>query len=492
MLALTVRLLHGTIRAGTPDDTVLAGGEPVGEWPPSPARLYSALVAADGTGSRCTATTGEELAWLEGLGPPLIVASPPESVVDSPLQPRYVVVDEKAGGAVQDYPARSARRVHPGVKLAPKDDTIVYVWPDAEPTEIHRRALAYRAARVGYLGCADSPVIVSVTDRDVDSLVDTATWRHDDEGPCALPVPYSGFLDALDDAYLAWSAGEPMRRAWIPTRRVRYSPPRHDKAARVARSSRRVIWLRFERTVSSRRILEVTETLKAAVLDHLQRLLPGEELPSVLHGHRPPGERGSQADFFALPDVGHRHATGRLFGAAISLPSDVDPALLQQVRTAVVRLATEELVRPAASSSAGRGLRLRVGIYGGERRPWAVVPSRWSRPSHSWVSATPVVHERWSKSGPSIHEVERWCRHAGLPEEIHVVEVSFSDRPLLSGGIDLAPALVFRSREDRRPYSHLALRFDRPVEGPIVLGRGRQFGMGLLAPVDDRGGDLRG
>ena len=61
MLTVTVRLLHGTIRAGTPDDTVLAGGDPVGEWPPSPARLYSALVAADRTGPRCTGTTGEEL-----------------------------------------------------------------------------------------------------------------------------------------------------------------------------------------------------------------------------------------------------------------------------------------------------------------------------------------------------------------------------------------------------------------------------------------------
>ncbi|MGH9102698.1 MAG: type I-G CRISPR-associated protein Csb2, partial [Acidimicrobiales bacterium] len=293
MLALTVRLLHGTIRAGTPDDTVLAGGEPTGEWPPSPARLYSALVAADGTGPRCTMTTGEELGWLEGLGPPLIVASAPEAVVSSALEPRYVVVDERAEGAVQDYPARMARKVYPGTKLAPRDDTVVYVWPDAEPMAIHRRALAYRAARIGYLGCADSPVSVSVTDRPVDLPADT--WRQDERGPSVLPVPYPGFLEALDRAYLAWSAGEGMRRSWIPTRRVRYRPPRHHDDGGIARSTRQVIWLRFERSVSARRVLEVTETLKAAVLDHLQRLLPGEELPSVLHGHRAPGERGSQA-----------------------------------------------------------------------------------------------------------------------------------------------------------------------------------------------------
>lgn len=489
MLAVTVRLLHGTIRAGSPDDTVLAGGEPTGEWPPSPARLFSALVAADGTGPRSTATTGEELVWLEGLGPPLIVASSPEGVVSSALQPRYVVVDASVQGAVQDYPARSATKVYPGTKLAPRDETIVYVWPDAEPTPAHRQALAYRAARVGYLGCADSPVTVSVSEGPIDPPADT--WRHDDQGPAALPVPYLGFLEALDRAYLAWSAGEPMRRSWVPTRRARYRPP-GDQEDGVVRSTRYVIWLRFERSVSSRRLLEVTETLKAAVLDHVQRLMPGEQLPSVLHGHRAPGERGSQADFLALPDAGHRHATGRLFGAGVSLPDDIDPELVQRVRTAVHHLAAGGLVRPGSSSAPTAGLRLKVAIYGGERRPWAAVPRRWSRPSRTWVSVTPVVHERWTKGRPSIEEVRRWCRHAGLPADLEVSEVSFSEHPMITGGIDLAPSLIFRSREDRRPYSHLVVRFDRPVEGPVVLGRGRQFGMGLLAPIGDGNAGLRG
>lgn len=483
MLTLSVRLLHGTIRAGTPDDTVLAGGEPTGEWPPSPARVYSALVAADGTGPRCTVTTGEELVWLECLGPPVIVASAPEAVVASPLEPRYVVVDEKAEGAVQDYPARTARKVYPGTKLAPRDDVVLYVWPDAEPTAMHRQALAYRAARIGYLGCADSPVTVSLTDVPTDLPADT--WRHDDRGPVTLPVPYPGYLEALDRAYLAWSAGEAMRRSWITSRRVRYQPPRHHEDGGLARSTRQVIWLRFERSVSARRVLEVTETLKAGVLDHLQRLLPGEELSSVLHGHRAPGERGSQADFLALPDVGHQHATGRLFGAAISLPGDVDPVLVEQVRTAVSRLAGDALVRPGSVSLGTEGFRVKIAVYGGERRPWAVVPRRWSRPSRLWASVTPVVYERWTKGRPGPDEVRRWCRHAGLPEEVDVVDVAFSEHPLVSGGIDLSPSLVFRSPEDRRPYSHLVVRFDRTVEGPIALGRGRQFGMGLLAPVGE-------
>ena len=482
MLAVTVRLLHGTIRTGSPDDTVLAGGEPAGEWPPSPARLYSALVAADGTGPRCTGTTGEELLWLERLAPPLIIASSPEVVMSSALEPRYVVVDAKAEGAVQDYPARIAKKVYPGVKLAPKDDTVVYVWPDAEPTANQHQALAYRAARVGYLGCADSPVSVAVTDRPMDVPADA--WRQDERGSCTLPVPYSGFLDVLDRAYLAWSDGEAMRRSWIPTRRVRYCPPSRAHEP-IAHSTRQVIWFRFERSISSRRLLQVTEVLKAAVLDHVQQLVPGEDLPSVLHGHRPPGEVGSQVDFLGLPDVGHQHAAGRLFGAAISLPGDIEAALAQQVRTAALRLAAEGLVRPGSPANATAGLRIKLAVYGGEHRPLAVVPRRWSRPARSWASVTPVVHERWTKGRPGADEVRRWCLHAGMPNDVEITEVAFSAHPVVAGGVDLAPSLVFRSPEDRRPYSHLLVRFDRLVEGPIVLGRGRQFGMGLLAPLDE-------
>ena len=47
MLAIAVEFLHGTFR-GDPDGTANTGRLQRGEWPPSPARLLAALVAADG------------------------------------------------------------------------------------------------------------------------------------------------------------------------------------------------------------------------------------------------------------------------------------------------------------------------------------------------------------------------------------------------------------------------------------------------------------
>ena len=75
MLAINVEFLHRTFR-GDPDGTAITGRLTRGEWPPSPARLFAALVAADGTGPASRVTDGHELFWLEGLPPPAIHAQP--------------------------------------------------------------------------------------------------------------------------------------------------------------------------------------------------------------------------------------------------------------------------------------------------------------------------------------------------------------------------------------------------------------------------------
>jgi CRISPR-associated protein Csb2 len=472
MLAITVTLLHGTFRGGSPDDTTAAGGQDSGEWPPSPARLFCALVAADGTRDRCRLTTGEELAWLERLPPPDIYADPPGDVLVSPLQDRYVVVDAAAPGSVQDYPARQARLVRRGVRQSPRNARITYAWPQAEPSAGQLAALRARAARVGYLGCADTPAMLIVSDCLPGDRGEH--WRAGRTASVTLPVPYPGFLQALDAAYDSWVSGVMVRRSWIRTERSGYLPP--GAAAAEPRQGRPpVIWLRFDHAVGGGKLLTVTDTLRRAVLDHVQRLLPDSEVPDVLHGHRAPGEEGPQARFVALPDVGHRHADGRLLGAAVWLPPETDPDLVQIVRIAVARLCAGRLAAPG---------RFDVGlsVFAGERRPRAANPQRWSRRARRWATATPIVHERWAKHGPGLAEIARWCRHADVPAR--VVDARIMRFPRLPGGLDLHPGQVTRPGRERRPYSHAVIDFAEAIDGPIVIGRGRQLGLGLLAPAD--------
>lgn len=469
MIAITVDLLHGKIRAGSADSPAWAGRASRGEWPPSPARVFAALVSADGTRGRSRVTDGTELRWLEGQTPPLIYASP-ESKVSATSRPlRYVVLNATVEGSVQNYPGRRSKPYRPGVVQSPESLVISYVWPDAVAKAEHLKSLRLRAARVGYLGCADSPVRLRVFDSM--ELPVTEAWVPDANASNVLPVTYSGFLDELDAHYDLW-VSEGAERSWLPTIRSGYRSP--SLFSPVAQPEPALLWLRFSRPLLGKRLVQLTTTLRSAVMDRMQRVSPdGSSVPAIIHGHRGQGDGPDQACFAGLPNVASKFSDGRMYGAVIVVPQSASPDLPASVFAAVAGL--RQLVKPGCFD-------IGVTLHRGEKDPLTANPARWTRPSRRWVSATPVVHERWSKRGaPGLDEVSRWCRHAGVPDP---VSASFSRQPLLTGALDLHPTDVFREGHERRPYSHLEIEFSTPVKGPLILGRGRHTGLGLMAPME--------
>lgn len=469
MLTISVRFLHGTFRADI-DDVSLTGQESRGEWPPSPARLFSALVAADGTGEQCRVTDGSELREIEAAEPPEIYADP--KVLRSRIRERYVVLDKTSSGTVQSYPLRQSVLVRPGTRIAPLTPHVTYVWPDLSPDERAVNALAARAARVGYLGCADSPVQVGVA-ASADHVDPGTRWAPDNVGEIDLPTPYVGTLDVLDDAYARFTSGESIRRAWLPSRRVRYRSPAQPQADKEAERPA-IVWLRLESPVPGRKVLAVTETLRAAVLEKYERHVAGspDRVPRMLHGHGFDGLGYQHACWLALPDVGFPHSRGRIHGVAVWLPPGSDTQVVEGVRAVVGRI--HELVKPGHFRSPVRR-------FAGEKRPYAANPERWERSSRRWVTAFPVVHERWQKGGPDLSEVARWCEHASLPAPIGFRSFPV---PLAVGAVSLMPNETRRNARESRPFSHVEVKFAEPVKGPVMLGRARQFGLGLMIPAD--------
>jgi CRISPR-associated protein Csb2 len=473
MLVITVELLHGTIRATSSDDLAVTGAEDHGDWPPSPARLFSALVAADGTRDRCRVTDGRELLLFEAAAPPRIHADDRDQVLESPLRERYVTPNSTSDGTVQEYPGRTATLVRLGVRLAPRDPRVAYVWQDINPTQEELEALRLRAWRVGYLGCADSPVRLCVADHLEPGAAPESLWVPDVGGDVNVPVPFPGILETLDGAFDAWSSGVPVRRSWSRVELARYRSPSAPHATALQSPWATTLWLRLDPSVSGRWALRVAETLKAAVLDRLTNSLgvAPEAMSPLLHGHVDETTGYHAVQWITLPNVGGSHADGRLHGAAIMLPKEGGPEMVASVRSAIRGL--HELHLPGGEA-------ITVRVHAGERSPWAANPHRWTGPSRRWVSALPVVHERRCRGEPTRDEVALWCSHAGLPPPVWVWT---SAVPLLAGAVQLAPSEIFRDREgSRRPYSHLVIEFAEPVAGPVVLGRARQFGIGLMAP----------
>ncbi len=486
MLAISVEFLHGVFRAD-PTGAASTGSLEEAEWPPSPSRLFAALVAADGTGGRCRVTDGSELAWFEQLPPPVIHASRESWCSHQRLETRFVVRASRTrdAGWHQEYVGRKGTLVRPGVRVAPRQPHVTYSWRRVPPPEDGTlNALRLRCARVGYLGTADSPVRLRLS-REVSpsAVADTYVPSEGGRGPScvAINVPRPGDLRILDSLYASWTQhGPAVTRAQFPALRHEawYRPPSSDASGQRRPRGEVVAWLRVGigdpggetavAAVSGRRVSLLTSLFKKAVLRRYEDRFG--EPPAVLHGHGYGAGGYDLARFLALPDAGFLWSDGRIHGLALWMPPDTKP--LERIRARDAAFAVRRLV--------GAGVDVGVTVRGSDSRPRAVQPKRWLGPSRRWSTVFPAVHERHGRL--DLEEMALWCRHAGLPAPI---AFRSARSPLVRGGVDLAPVEVARPGRPRMPYSHVELVFGEPVPGPVVIGSGRQRGLGLCVPAKE-------
>ena len=124
-------------------------------------------------------------------------------------------------------------------------------------------------------------------------------------------------------------------------------------------------------------------------------------------------------------------------------------------------------------------------------------PWRWCRPACRFVTATPIALDRnpgnlRSNQHGTAHKasveaqrsIAESCERVGLPRPISV-EVSLA--PLLPGAQPVRSFLLWPDRPGRiqRVRVHADIRFNKAVRGPVLLGAGRFFGLGLCLPVVD-------
>ena len=333
MLAISVEFLHGTFR-GDPDGTAVTGGLTRGEWPPSPARLFAALVAADGTRQASRVTDGHELVWLEGLPAPAIHAQ--SEPCHQVLQQRFVVAHGgRSDKTHHEYVAREGALHRPGVRVAPSNPLVVYRWNVEPPDEETLDSIRRRAARVGYLGAADSPARVRVSTEMPCGAVGEV-FIPDSKGDIRISVPRPGHVGVLDRMYDAWQErGASMTRSQFPAL-LHWATYRSPGVGDVTDRGKVVAWLRLHPAVSGRRIAGVTALFKEAVLSRHQRM--HGEPPGILHGHGFMRSGYELARYLALPDVGYPRSRGRIHGLALWLPPGSDRAQRQRARDAAIAI----------------------------------------------------------------------------------------------------------------------------------------------------------
>lgn len=485
------------------------------EWPPHPVRLIGALVAAAHSAGRRAEhpeALEDDLELLNRIceAPAPVIGAPP------------IVTVTTAGRDGRDaVPLRGATRWAPRnyftkggrdqaavqkVGVAIGDRPIHFDWPHLELERDEHQRLSRLAAEVSFLGTSRSPAIATVAGTTRESL-ELAFVPLDGDAPnavrkLAVRVPDETTLAAFERRHQARRASKPRveaATAAVPGVPVGIQRP-YAAASEVERSR-----LAFDPGWWADMILlaidrERSEVIPRSSASYLvgralrTALLGAYDMPGT-RGEAPPILRGRGGDphcaFISLADIWHADATGEIKGVAILPPGgDRVDDLAQQRAQLEQGLAT--LVHDTAQ---GEGRFVQIPDSG---RVWLRQPtpreaslktllkSTYCASAASWVSATPVVHARWRKRSTEtlLDQVALDCSHVGLPTPARVEAIRGAALPAAAG----RPVPPRRVPPGWRkslggPTNHLRIDFERPVTGPLLLGRARHFGLGLFVPA---------
>ena len=475
-------VLQLSVRWLAPEGIAAYHGE---EWPPAPARLFRALLA----GARRPGGAGERgvaaLRRLEVLPPPEIVAPVAER-----CDPVRAAVPNNDGDCILQHhqAGRTIRARHAASSLrtlrrrqgwrvpAP----IHYRWrfPAADPDPEAFRALAADLTLLGQgTDLAAATAVWSEHMLPRQGLI----WVPDPDGERALRVAAAGEVERLTRAYRdsrdrigpgrVRSIREPVAH------RDRYRDPlalprRRWQAFLLARPDDHRPWS-----------VPATEGLRvAAMVRHaVQRaaVTAGLEQAAIteLMGHGGDG----RILVLPLPNVGHRWADGRVRRVMVSAGPAVPDEHWQAV---LLRLVQAELIAEGAAEPSAVLLPVSPAE---DKLLW-----RYSDPAKRWCCATPVIlpgfDHRRGRPRPE-RTARRLLRHAGIPAAA-VRAVHLAPAPALSGVADRRAIRVPRHLQGY-PRAFVTLAFHQPVAGPLALGAGAGYGLGLLTH-DERSGDEAG
>lgn len=441
-----------------------------GEWPPHPARLFSAMVAAWAEPEEPDPKERKALEWLEGLGAPAIATSDAvprrtvshfapvndASVISRSLQERraaevYDLSDRVhealvlSRGEVTPFVERLQKRLAgkrnvtnatdragktpPGAAVAmlpegrgkqerafpsvvPDEPRVTYIWSDcmadAQASALDR--LLERVTRLGHssslVSCRVVPIPPSPT------LVVAADGRG-----ISLRTVRRGQLVELERRFARHQGHLPRS---LPYTAVRYRAVEKAPADTLLRPDTAGEWIVFElahdcRAFPVTRGVELALAMRTAILAHAE-----DPIPEALSGHQPDG-RPTLFPHVAtapIPHVASPHSDGRMLGIAVSVPDSMDGVSRTALHRAIglwERTVLDDRIHRRGYLTLAMGSRSEVRLrrVTGVSELISLRLALWKRPSRRWLSATPVALPRHPGSltrGSSAVRARAWSR----------------------------------------------------------------------------------
>jgi CRISPR-associated protein Csb2 len=494
-LSISVTFLNGAFH-GRRD-----AGEP--EWPPSPLRLFQALVNA--CSFDLTDSTVASLEWLARLPPPTISAPPSRPAQAYCLSVPNNAMDKVArawsrGNTFGEGDANPAtHRTMKTIQPVAVDDglPVTYRWSILDDDRPHAERVATLARRLFALGwgadfiAADGTVSPSTPSTGSSFEV----WRPVTNGGDVLRIPNRHTLTALRDRHAAFlnrmSGDRFVPVAPLPghaCERVSYqSDSRPVQPACVA--------FKFVPTDSTRATMRAFPVQKAAIVAAMLRHAAGQlaerfglrrEQRNAVFGHGE--ERGlphvpvasGRLAFLPLPTIEPRDPGCKVSAirrAVIWCPDNADLSLLDWIRHRLI-----------GASLRDEHTRNDLAILA-HLSPGDATLQNYTRRASTWTTVTPVILPGYDDRRPGKSEslIRKSIIQAGYSEELsqHAL-IDISSAGFIAGA-DLPRRYCVPKHLSRHSRLHVRITWRSPegallkLPGPLALGGGRFTGLGLFA-----------
>jgi len=490
-LCLTVRFLQPYYHGRTDGD------EP--EWPPSPLRMFQALVAAAAARWRNTEFrehAGPALDWLEQQAAPSIVA--PAAMPAAEKYRLYVpdnTADLAAGTWSRGDTTKIVRRTEKDVRHTQLDgEAVHYLFPVGSDFQ-HFDTLRATARSLTHLGWGVDMVVgdaAMVSEQGYSQLPGERWSPIESISADGYRVPVEGTLDALTRKHSAFlrriSRDEKGNESFnpvpsisafrvVPYRRATEPPGRpyavfelrNDDGTRYSHRQEQLIHI-----AGMVRHLSIELMTK-----HPPEGIPATWAETYVAGHRDKdSQEHRQFSYLPLPSIGHAHTDPAVRRVMIAAPLG-DDRLLRHL----AKWLTGLKLQPTSQSKIPHPPSL-------VRVQHDNIAAFYTMPSTAWASVTPVILPGHDDHKPAKTRklIEKALAQSGLDQPCEFEWSAFSRFP--------KSLSAHKYDKERKPTGyirpshlldqtavHLTLRFKNDVKmpGPLAIGAGRHCGFGVLA-----------
>lgn len=476
-----------------------------GDWPPSPARLFQALVSGAARGAQIELEDEAALAWLEHLPAPIIAAPfmhagrgftnfVPNNDLDA------VGGDPRRVGEI-----RAGKIIRPRIFNA--EIPFLYAWTFADGEEDQAKTICTLAERLYQLGRGVDMAWAwgeSLDGSEIAARLEAyagVVYRPGGDAGISLACPQDGSLASLLKRFKAtrkrFSAGAGKEQLFTKPPKARFATIAYDSPPRQLLFELRGImpdapfvpWP-FTKAVA------LVERLRDGAANRLTKALPGSAsvIDRIFIGRdASEADKAMRLRILPLPSIGHAHVDHAIRRVLIEIPPNC-PMAAEDIAWSFSGLEvasdqeTGEIWSLLVSTDDDEMLK-HFGFVDAYRTWRTVTPAALPQTAARRRIAPERIRDRAEQKGApermeeevrAARAVRQALRHVQVEASIEIIRVQ--REPFEAKGARVETFVEGRRFAKERLW-HVEIAFAKAVRGPLVLGDGRYLGLGLFAPV---------